>query len=99
MNFTPTPDVLVWIFGVVLSRLTLDFPLILWFRGTFLWLRICGSKVSLLLLKFLFDLGSIVICRAKRGNVEELHFLLNISVQTTMVLEHQISLQTFNTQL
>ena len=44
------------------------------------WLQIRGSKVLLLLLKFILNLGGIVISRAKRGNVEELHFLLNVFV-------------------
>ena len=67
-------------------------PLILRVGGTFPWLRIRGSKLSLLMLKFLLDLCGIEICRAKRGNVEELHFLLNVSVKTTAVLEHQMYL-------
>ena len=77
MKVTPLPCVLLWIFGVVLSRISLALPLVLRFRGTF---QICRSKVSLLLLKFLLDLGGIAICHAKRCNVEELHFLLNLFV-------------------
>ena len=89
MEFTPLPCVLLWICGVFLSRIALALPLVLRFGGTF---RICRSKVSLLLLKFLLDLGGIAICCAKRCNVEELHFLLNVFVQTAAVLEHQMSL-------
>ena len=85
MKFTPLPRVLLWIFGVVLSCPALAFPLVLQFGGTFPWLQIRRSKVSLLLLKFLLDLGGISICRAKRGNVEELHFLLNVSMKTVVV--------------
>ena len=99
MKFTPLPRVLFWICGLVLSRLALALPLVLWFGGAFPWLRIRGSKVLLLLLKFLLNLGGIVICLAKWGNVEELHFLLNVSMKTAVVLEHQMSLWIFNTQL
>ena len=61
MKFTPLPCVLIWIFGVVLIRPTLDLPLVLWFGAAFPWLQIQRSKVSLLLLKFLLDLGGIAI--------------------------------------
>ena len=61
MKFTPLPCVLLWICGVVLSRIALALPLVLWFGGAFPWLRIHRSKVSLLLLKFLLDLGNIAI--------------------------------------
>ena len=37
--------------------------------------------------------------RAKRGNVEELHFILNVSMKITVVLKHQMFLQIFNTKL
>ena len=77
MKFTPLPCVLLWICGVVLSGTALALPLVLQFRGTF---RIHKSKVSLLLLKCLLDLGGIAVCCAKRCNVEELHFLLNVFV-------------------
>ena len=60
--------------------------LILWFRGTFPFLLIRISKVSLFLFEFLLNFGSIPICHTKRGDVEELHFLLNVSMQTTAVL-------------
>ena len=68
MKFTPLPHVL-WICGVVLSRLALAFPLVLWFGGTFPWLQIRISKVSLLLFKFLLDLGNIAICRRSESVV------------------------------
>ena len=89
MKFTPLPCVLLLICCVVLSSTSLALPLVLRFNNTFPWLRIRESKVSLLVLKFLLDLGDIVICRAKRCNVEELHFLLNVIVQTVAILEHQ----------
>ena len=89
MKFAPIPYVILRICGVVMSHTALALPLVLWFGGTF---RIRRSKVSLLLLKFLLDLGNIVIFRAKRCNVEELHFLLNVFVETIVVFEHQMSL-------
>ena len=42
IKFTPLPHVIIWLFGVVMSHLALDFPLVLWFEGTFPWLWICG---------------------------------------------------------
>ena len=92
MKFTPLTGVLLCICGVVLSRPTLSFPLVLRFEGTFLWLQIRKSKVSLILLKFMLDLRGIEICCAKQCNVEELHFLLNVFMQTAVVLEHQMYL-------
>ena len=92
MKFTSLPHFILWIFGGVLSHPNLALPLVLWFRGTFPWLHIRGSKFWLLLLKFFLNLGGIAISRAKRGNVEELHLLLNVSMHTAAVLEHQMSL-------
>ena len=77
MKFTALPCVLLWIFGVFLSRTALALPLFLRFEGTF---RIRRSKISLLLLKFLLDIGGIAVCRAKKCNLKELHFLLNVFV-------------------
>ena len=77
MKFTPLPCVLILICGVILSSTSLAFPLVLQLGGTF---HIRRSKVSLPLLNFLLDLGGIAICHAKRCNVKELHFLLNVFV-------------------
>ena len=98
MKFKPLPRVL-WIFGGVLRLPALALPPVLWFGGAFPYLWIHKSKALLLLLKFLLDRGSIAICRAKQGNVEELNFLLNVSMQIAAVLEHQMSLRIFNTAL
>ena len=77
----------------------MDLSFVLRFGGTFRLLLIRRSKVSLLLFEFLLNLGSIPVCRTKRGDVEELHFLLNVSVQTTAILQHQMFLRIFDTQL
>ena len=86
MKFTPLPRVLLWLCGVVLSCLSLAFHLVLQLEGAFTWIQIRRFKFSLLLLQFLLDFGIIAICCAKRGNAKELHFLLNVSMQTTVVL-------------
>jgi hypothetical protein len=95
MELTPLPRVLFWLRGVVLClwlwQVVLGHPalawsFVLWFGGTFPLLLIRKPKVSLFLFELLLNLGSILVCHTKRGDVEELHFLLNVSMQTTMVL-------------
>jgi len=63
---------------VFLAHLALDFYFILWFVGTFPWIQIYRSKVSLLQFKFLFDLDIVSIGYAKRGDVQELHLVLDV---------------------
>jgi hypothetical protein len=72
--------VFLWLWQVVLSHHALDLSFVFQFGGTFRLLLIRRSKVSLLLFEFLLNLGSILVCRTKRGDVEELHFFLNVSV-------------------
>ena len=95
MELTPLSRVLLWLLGVfiflriwqvVLGFHALALSFVLQFGGTFPLLLIRRSKVLLLLLEFLLNLGSIPVCRTKRGDVKELHFLLNVSVQTTAIL-------------
>jgi hypothetical protein len=62
--------------GPLLCSLGVPFPSLLIHR----------TKVSLLLFELLLNLGSIPVCRTKRGDVEELHFLLNVFVQINAVL-------------
>ena len=108
MELTPFSSVLVWLHGVVLclrlwqvvlSCHALALSFVLWFGGTFHLLLIRRSKVLLLLFEFMLNLSSILICRTKWGDVEELHLFLNVFVQTTVVLQHQMFLQIFYTQL
>ena len=89
MELIPLSRVLIWLHGVViclclwqvvLGHHALDLSFVLRFGGTFPLLLIRKSKVSLLLFEFLLNLGSIPVCRTKRGDVEELHFLLNVSM-------------------
>ena len=95
MELTPLSHVLLWLCGVVLflwlsrvvfSRHALALSFVLWFGSTFPLLLMRRSKVSLLLFEFLLNLGSIPVCRTKRGDVKELHFLLNVFVQTAAIL-------------
>ena len=89
MELTPLSRVLIWLHGVflclficqvVLGYHALDLSFIIWFGGTFILILIRRSKVSLPLFEFLLNLGNILVCRTKRGDVEEIHFLLNVSV-------------------
>ena len=95
MELTPLSGVLLWLHGVflylwiwkvVLGHHALALSFVLWFGGTFPLLLIRRSKVSLLLLEFLLNLGSIPICCTKRGDVKELHFLLIISTQKIAII-------------
>ena len=95
MELTPLPRVLFWLRGVVLClwlwQVVLGYPTLAWsfvlqFGGTFPLLLIRRPKVLLFLFELLLNLGSISVRHTKRGDVEELHFLLNVSVQTTVVL-------------
>ena len=108
MELTLLSHVLLWLCGVVLflclwqvvlGRHALAFSFALWFWGTFPLLLIQKSKVSLLQSELLLNLSNILVCCTKQGDVKELHFLLNLSVQTTVVLQQQFFLQIFDTQL
>ena len=82
--------IFLWLRGVVLClwlcwQVVLGYPALAWsfvchFGSTFPILLICRPKVSLLLFELLLNLGSISVRHTKRGDVEELHFLLNVSV-------------------
>lgn len=61
---------------LVLRRVVLDHPTLALSFG----LRICRSKVSLLLFKLLLNFDSISVRRAERGDVQELHLFLDVSV-------------------
>jgi hypothetical protein len=94
MELTPLPRLLFWLRGVVLclwlwrvimSRSTLAWSFVLQFGVTFPLLLIRRPKVSLFLFELLLNLGSISVRHTKRGDVEELHFLLNVSVKKIVV--------------
>ena len=87
MELTPFSRVLFRLSGVVLYlqiwRVVLGCPalalsFVFWFRGTFPLLRIRRSKVSLLLFKLLLDLDSVSVRCAERGDVQELHLVLDV---------------------
>jgi hypothetical protein len=95
MELTPLPSVLFWLRGVViclrvwwvvLGHLALAWSFVRRFGGAFPFLLIRRPKVSLLLFELLLNLGSITVCHTKKGDAEELHFLLNVSMKTTVVL-------------
>ena len=85
MVLTPLPRVLFWLRGVVLYlwlwQVVLGHPTLAWsffrrFVGTFPLPLIHRPKVSLLLFELLLNLGSIPVFYTKRGDIEELHFLI-----------------------
>ena len=95
MELTPLSHVLLWLHSVViflwlwqvlLGHHPLALYFVLRFGGTFPLLLIRRSKVLLLIFEFMLNLGNIPVCRTKQGEVEELHFLLNVYVQTTAIL-------------
>lgn len=65
---------------VVLGRPNLDWSFVMWFGGAFSLLWIHRYKVSLLLFKLLPNLYSIPIHCVERGNVQELHVILDVLV-------------------
>ena len=67
--------------------------------GTFPLLWIHRSKVSLLLFKLFLDLDGISVCRVERGDVQELHLILDVIVWESAVLENQMVLRILDTQL
>ena len=80
VELTPLPYLLLQLRGGViflrLRHVVLGHPaLALSFR---LW--ICRSEVSLLLFELLLDFDSISVRRAERGDVQELHLFLDVSV-------------------
>jgi len=89
MELTPLSCVLLWLHNIFLClwpwQVVLDYPtlalsFILWFGGTFPLLRIRRFKVSLLLFKLLLDLNGVAICHVERGDVQELHLVLDVSM-------------------
>lgn len=89
MEVTPFPCVLLCRHGVVLhlqlrrvvlGHLALALSFVIQLGGAFPLLRIRRSKVSLLLFKFLLDLDNVSIGDAKRGDVQELHLILDVLV-------------------
>jgi len=101
MELTPLSRVLFWLCGAIiflrLSRVVLGHPtlalsFVLQFGGTFPLFRIHRSEVLILLFKLLLDLDDISICRAKRGDVQEFYFILDVPMQVAMVFEYQMLL-------
>jgi len=70
----------LWLWRVVLGHPALALSFVLRFGGTFPLLQIRRSKVLLLLYKLMLDLGSVSIRCAKRGDVQELHLVLDVPV-------------------
>ena len=87
MEFTPYYHVLLCLRGVViflrllrvvLGHLALALAFSLLFGGAFSLIRVRRSKVSLLLFKLLLNLENVLVYHAKRGDVHELHFILDV---------------------
>jgi hypothetical protein len=95
MELTLLPRILFWLHGIViclwiwqviLGHLELAWSFVWLLGGTFPLLLIRRPKVSLFLFELLLNLGSVSVRHTKRGDVEELHFLLNVSVYIVAVL-------------
>lgn len=108
MELITLSHVLLWLHNVVLSLQlwrvflgcpALDFSFVLWFQGTFSLLHIRRSKVSLFLFKLLLNLDSVSVDFPERGDVQELHLILDVPVQVAMVLEYQMFLRILGTKL
>ena len=89
MELTPLSHVLLWLRGVflflwiwrvILDHLVLALSFVLWFGGTFPLLLIHRSIIFLLLFEIFLNLGNISVCCTKRGDVKELHLLINVFV-------------------
>ena len=87
MELTPLSLVLLRLHGVVLClRLwwvvlghpALALSFLLWFGGTFPLLQIRKSKVLLLMFKLLLNIDGISVCLYERGDVQELHLILDV---------------------
>lgn len=80
MEPTPLSCVLLQLHGVIpflqLRQVVLGHPaLALSFA-----LRICRSNVSLLLFELFLDFDSVLVCRVERGDVQEPHLFLDVSM-------------------
>jgi len=84
---------------VVLGHPALALSFVLRFGGAFPLLKIRISKVSLLLFKLLLDLDSVSVGDSKREDVKELHLVLDVFVETIVVLEYHMPLRILDTQL
>ena len=84
---------------VVLGHPALALSFVLQFEGTFPLLQICRSKVSLLLFKFFLDLDSVSVRCVERGDVQELHLVLDVPIQEVTVFEYQMPLIIIDTQI
>jgi len=88
--------------GLVFLRAVISiWSLVVWVGVAFTLLRLWEvrrSKLSLFPLKFFLNIDSVSISCAQWGNVQELHFCLNVSMQTTAIFEHQMTLRVFDTQ-
>jgi hypothetical protein len=57
------------------------------------------AQIAASFFKLLLDFGGISIGEAQGRDVQKLHFGLDLSMQTTMILENQMSLKIFDTHL
>ena len=101
MELTPFSSVLSRLRGavlclqlrlVVLGCPALAWSFVLWFGVVFSLLWISKSKVSLILFKLLLNLDDILVGRAKRGDVQEFYFVMDVPVQAATIFEYQMLL-------
>lgn len=108
MEFTPLFSIFLHLYGVILclwprwvilDHSTLALSCVLWFGGAYSLLQIHISKVSLLPLKFMLDPHNISVCCAKKGDVLEFNFFLDVFVEKTTILEYHMPLKILDTQV
>jgi hypothetical protein len=111
MKLAPFPSVFIclpiflicfWFRMVFLRFSILDLPFFLQVGETFSLFLLCGvcrPKLSRLLFKLLLDFYSIFIGHTQGRNFLKLHFILDVSMQTFVVLENHMSLRVFDIDL
>ena len=85
---------------LILSIFALSF--FRWVGATLSWILLWGvprPKLSRLLFELLLNFDGVSVGCAQGWDVQKFHFSQDVSMQSTMILEHQTSLWIFDTQL
>jgi hypothetical protein len=111
MEVAPLPGIFLYLSGVlfclrprlVVSRLYIfAMSFVLWVGAALSWILLWGvprPKFSRLLFELLLDFDSISVGCTQGWDVQKLHFILYVYMNATAILEHQMFLRIFDTQL
>jgi hypothetical protein len=111
MEVAPLPDIFLCISSVVLFfqlemvvlRISIFYlSFFLWVGASLSFLFLCGvprPKLSHLLFKLFLDFDDISVGHAQGRDVKKIHFGLDVSMYTIVILEHHMSLRIFDTHL